>query len=965
MVRVGGRRERTMLAVLLLAAGRLVPIERLIDAVWGDAPPTTARRQVHNAASELRRALGGLLVTREPGYQLVVRPEAVDLRVFDARVMAARQNLAEGRLADAAAGFHDVLRLWRGPALSGVTGLAGEAARLEERRLTVLADRIDAELALGRHADLVDELAGLAADHPLRERFCAQLMLALYRCGRRAEALQVYRDARRALVEGLGLDPHDELRRLQRAMLTGDPCIDLAPASTSGPPVAPCLLPADIADFTGRADEVDRLRAVLARAGDDAVVVSALAGRGGVGKTVLAVHVAHGLRASFREGQLYVNLRGGQVDPGEVLGRFLRTLGVADPALPATLDERAELYRNRLAGRRILVLLDDAGGEAQVDPLLPGGPGSAVVVTSRARLAGLVGAHRIELDVPTRAEALTLLGRIVGADRVAAEPRAARQLVDLCARLPLAVRIAGARLAARPHWRLADLAVRLSDERQRLDELTYGSLAVRTSLELSVRGLDPDARRLFHRLGSVQAPDFADWIGAALLDLPRPRAQELAERLVDARLLEAVGRDDDDQMRYRFHDLVRDYARERAEAEETSAQWRAVVATTFGGRMAPAEGVRRRTGLPGPVRRRPPRTEPDSSTWLETERLAVVAAVRRAAELALDELAWDLGKSCVSLFATRWYLDDWGLAIDHALAATRRSGNRRGQAATLYCQAALLDAKGSYESAMSSVRQARHLFEAAGDRHGHGLALVHAAHLARRLGRWEFALAAGEQGRADLHAVGDRAAEGSAVCSLAQTRLALGQPDLVAEGLSDALDILSGTGNRRDHAQVLHSVAELHFRRGMFDQALEAFGQVLRVAGELDDKVGEVYARHGVGACQLRRGQHTRAEAELVRALSLARNTGLRFVEARVHGDLAELSRVRGRAGEAAESVQRAAELWRTLKAPRWQARALRRLSDVRHAAGDNRGANQAWAQAQSLLSALGADSEVSVVHTG
>jgi DNA-binding SARP family transcriptional activator len=964
-VRLGGRRERTMLAVLLLAAGRLVPVEKIIDAVWGDAPPVTARRQVHNATSELRRVLGGLLVTREPGYLLAIEPAAVDLRVFESGVAAARAEVAAGRLAEAVAGFRSALRLWRGPALSGVNGLAGEAAQLDEQRLSVLAELLDAELATGRHADLVRELSALVDEHPLRERFAAQLMLALYRCGRVPEALRVYQRARRALADGLGLEPRPELRRLEAAMLAGDPRLDLAPQVIPAAAV-PCLLPADVADFTGRDGEVELLCDALVSADRPAVVVSAVAGRGGVGKTALAVHVAHRLADAFPDGQLYVNLHNGQTAPGEVLGRFLRGLGVDGTAIPQDVDERAELYRARLAGRRVLVLLDNAGGEAQVEPLLPGSAGNAVLVTSRARLGGLAGARLVELDVLDHEQALLLLGRIVGPARVAAEPDAAGELVSLCARLPLAVRIAGARLAARPHWLIADLVTRLSDERHRLDELSHGGLAVRASLELSFHGLDADARTLFRRLGLLDAPDFAGWVGAALLDVAVDRGVELAERLVDARLLEVVGRDACGLTRFRFHDLVRGYARERAGEESAEARDTAL-ARAFGAWLSLAELAHRRTYggdyviVHGDAERWPVALAPqDPLTWLETERVAIGAAVRQAAALDLDELAWDLGGSCVALFATRWYLDDWQLAIDHGLAVTRRRGNRRGEAATRYCQAALLDAQGNYEQAMLELRIAYDLFERVGERHGRGLVLTHMSHLARRLGRFDESVSAGREGAALLRDAGDRAGEASAVRSVAQTHLALGRFDLVESGLADALSILDGTGNRRDRAQVLYSVGELQLGRGRYGTAAEAFTQVLEIVVELRDRVGEAHARHGVGACQLKQGRPDLAEVEFDRALAIARDAGLRFIEARVLCDLGELSRATGDPATAVRRFEQAQELWLALKAPLWRARALRSLGEALRAAGDEARGAAACSRAHELFVELGAPDALS-----
>lgn len=571
-----------MLAALLLADGGVVPVHQLIDTVWGEGPPVTARRQVHSAVSTLRRVLGERLVTSEPGYQLVVGRGEFDLAEFESLVARSRVEAAAGRTATASETLRAALRLWRGPALCGVTGLAGESARLTQRRFAVLAERVDLDLALGRHADLVSELAGLVAAQPHVELFRAQLMLALYRCGRRAEALAAFRDARRTLAEDLGLEPRGELRRLERAMLAGEPWLDLpgsSDAAASAVPAgtgavlrqAPCLLPADIADFVGREEHVEALCEALS-ADDRPAAPWTVTGQGGIGKTAVALHVAHRLQPVFADGRLFADLRGTEAvpaRPADVLARFLRAMGVADSAVPEGLDERAELYRQRLTGRRVLVVLDNAHDESQVVALLPGSPTCRVVVTSRTVLGALAGARTVELAPLEPEQAVRLLGRIVGPHRVAAEPRAAADLARLCAGLPLAVRITGAKLAARPHWRLADLVFRLADERQRLDELAYRGLTVRASLALSYECLDGEAQRLFRRLGLLDSPEFSACTCAAVLDSTVTVAEELAERLVEARLLQGVGR-----RRYRVHELAWVYAKEQLSFDDDAAALR-------------------------------------------------------------------------------------------------------------------------------------------------------------------------------------------------------------------------------------------------------------------------------------------------------------------------------------------------------------------------------------------------------
>jgi hypothetical protein len=378
------------------------------------------------------------------------------------------------------------LALWRGPALAGAASEVLERTavlRLEEGRLVALEERLEVDLGLGRHVELVGELEALVATHPDRERLRRQLMLALYRSGRQGEALTVYRNTRQMLVEELGLEPSPALQELEQAILRGDTAI--APALPAGAearhqppsPPGPCLLPPDIDDFTGRQAAIAQLQQLLEGDQATAIVISAIAGKAGVGKTALAVRVAHRLRPRFADGQLYVNLRGAEaqaLDQAEVLAGFLRALGVEGAVIAEGLEERVRQYRSRLADRRVLVVLDNAASEAQVRPLLPASPGCAVLVTSRARLSGLEAAHPLTLDVLEADQAVELLATLAGPGRVAAEPEAAATIVGLCGWLPLAVRIAGARLAGRPQWRLALLAERLADEHRRLDELATG-----------------------------------------------------------------------------------------------------------------------------------------------------------------------------------------------------------------------------------------------------------------------------------------------------------------------------------------------------------------------------------------------------------------------------------------------------------------------------------------------------------
>jgi DNA-binding SARP family transcriptional activator len=569
----GSPQQRALLAALLLREGRTATAAELIDALWGEEPPSQALAAVRTYASRLRKVLDpGVLVSESGGYAVRRLPEgALDLAVAQDLATEAEKARNAGDLCHARDVLGRALAQWDGEALAGVPGPYAEAqrVRLEEWRLQLLESRLDMDLEQGCHAEAVSELTALTAAHPLRERLRELLMLALYRSGRQAEALAVYADTRRLLAEELGVDPRPGLKELQQRILQVDPGLAEPSAPMPAPvtaPVRPAQLPATVPDFTGRASFVGELSEVLASAEGRVMAVSALAGIGGVGKTTLAVHVAHQARGAFPDGQLYVDLQGAgsrAAEPETVLGAFLRALGTSDSAIPDSLEERAALYRSVLDGRRVLVLLDNARDAAQVRPLLPGTEGCAALVTSRVRMVDLAGAHLIDLDVMSPDEALSLFTKIVGEERVASERKAALDVVAACGFLPLAIRIAASRLAARRTWTVSVLAAKLADERRRLDELQAGDLAVKATFELGYGALEPTQARAFRLLGLADGPDISLAAAAAVLDLPVEETEDLLESLVDTSLLESAA-----PGRYRYHDLVRLYARACAERDE-------------------------------------------------------------------------------------------------------------------------------------------------------------------------------------------------------------------------------------------------------------------------------------------------------------------------------------------------------------------------------------------------------------
>jgi DNA-binding SARP family transcriptional activator len=655
---LSGMRQRIVLAALLLSANSVVTAGRLQEAVYGEDLPPTSRSQVQIAVSALRRLFAtcfdaALIYTKGQGYVLELGDGSLDSRCFLQLTAAARAAAGAGRLEEAVAGYRDAERLWRGRALEGMESplLEAAAAGLDEQRMAAAEDRLALELDLGRHREVVGELTGLVRTYPLRERLRAQLMLALYRCDRTAEALGVYRQGRHTLIEELGVEPGETLRRLHTAVLAGDPAIDppsvVARVEKPKSRTVPRLLPGDTADFTSRADQVGQLRDWLAT-GPDAqagheVPIMVIAGQGGVGKTCFAVHAAHALVEQFRDGQLFADLHGvtaHPVGPAQVLERFLRALGVPGQQMPSDLDERAEMYRNLVADRRILVMLDDAAAEGQVTPLLPGTGPAAAIITSRSRLTGLAGASRIDLGVFTPQASVELLARIAGVGRVSAEPQAAAAVARQCGHLPLAVRIAGARLSARPHWTVGQLAGRLADETRRLDELRHGDLHVRWSISSSYNGVGEDARRLFRLLALFEQPVFSGWVSAPLLGMPYEQATELLDELVSAQLVEACGPAAGMACQYRFHDLTRVFARERLAAEDLPAERGAALQRALGGLLYPARQVRAHDGngicvsisteaLRWPL---PDQQVSEMLTeplaWLERERLIAAARLR-------------------------------------------------------------------------------------------------------------------------------------------------------------------------------------------------------------------------------------------------------------------------------------------------------------------------------------------------
>ncbi len=977
--------------MLALNANHVVPVEQLIDAVWNTAPPTTARAQIQICVSALRRIFveaGAPLQirTRSPGYQLEIPPEHLDTEQFAGLVAAARAHAGAGRNSEAVATLRTALGLWRGPALAGLQSdlVRRGADQLEHARLAVVMERIQLDLALGRHEEVIGELTALVDEHPLRERLYESLMLALYRSGRQAEALEVCRRARQTLVEELGIEPGKNLQQLESAILKRLPDLDVvvpetprqdeqakAEAPAAPPPVVPRRLPASIADFTGRQEQLAEIRRVLSDGDPDnrfGMRIVAISGKGGVGKSTLAIRAAHELADVYPDGHLYADLavHSGGDRVQDVLERFLRALGVDGPTIPEDVEEKADLYRSRLANNRVLIVLDGATSENEVMPLLPAGAGCAVIVTSRAMLSRLPGAHTIAIAPFDVSLSLEMLAKIIGPDRMAAEEDAAVELVDFCGRLPLAMRIAGARLASRPHWRLDVLIARLRNTARRLDELSYHGLELRSSIGLTYRMLQDDTKKLFRLFALITTPDFPGWTAAALLDIDHFDAEEVLEHLVETQLLDTVAYPGE-RPRYRFHDLIRVYAQERLAEEDSDEDRHAAITRLVGAWLAKAETAHRKeyggdyTILHGTA----PRWRGDDGNdddiddpmeWLESERRSLVAAVRLAASVGEDELCWDLALTSVTLFEVKGHFDDWRETAEVALEATQRAGNRRGEAAMQYSLGSMAMSQRRLAIAEERFGAALDLFRTADDDHGRALVLRNAAMVDRMYGRGSAMLTKYTEALHLMRRVDDPVGEAGILRSLAKLRIDEGNANEARELLDRALQCTRRVNYLRGEAQVVTRFAELYLGENQVEQAHQALNRVLLIVRNIGDRIGEAHALYGVGVVRQRTGRLDNAKTTLQHALALANRVGERLIEAQAHYALGEIALARGNSGTGMDHLGKAELTFAELGSTVWHAKTLILISDVHHGTGDLDRAREAVDKADRLL--RGADSK-------
>ncbi|HEU5357079.1 MAG TPA: BTAD domain-containing putative transcriptional regulator, partial [Actinocrinis sp.] len=836
---------RVVLAVLLVRANETVSTESLIDELWDNSPPRTAGTTLQVYISQLRRILlegdpaagahGRQLLTLPPGYCLQVAQDDLDLTRFEALHRAGKAAYERGDFATASSLLQEALGLWSGVALSGIPHgytLSAAAVRLEELRMTALEQRLTADLRLGRHKELTGELMALTSEHPLRETLHAHLMVALFRSDRQSDALKTFARIRRSLVDELGIEPGPGLRHLHERVLRSDPnLLWREPASVAVPSIAPVVwLPPSLPDFVGREEAIaTALRAFPDRTGRAAAPILALGGRAGVGKTTLAVELARRAADVFPHGRIFVQLRGPQgmaLEPDEVIAHVLHRLDQsasasadadaaasrsdASPAeanANASSEPAADRLQRLTRGRRMLLILDDVAAEEQVRPLLAAVPGVFVLMTTRRTLAGLDGARHLVLDVLKPKEAQQLLEEIAGS-RITDDPESALEIARLCGYLPLGLRVAGAGLAARPHWTAAALAQRLDGEGAGLAELVAGDLDVRASLLVGYREADPAHQWAFRLLALAPVPSFALWSAAALLNDTLPRTERIVDQLLQSYLLEVRQSAREYPLRYGYHRLLRALALELLGGDDpitvTAAIERLCTACLAVARHADAMLTPGR--IPYEARYGTVVSESFGNVaqlvgttpvhWFQEEGPGLVDAVRRAHTAGLWPLTWQLAECLSGYFDARAAWPEWSETHSLALDAARRERNALAEAAVLRSLGDLAWQQQRVRQAAMHYEDARTLFLAARDHGGAARCLI----------------------------------------GLGDVQLSEGDPQSAAKTYADALGQCAQLGDERGRADALRGLAVVELQCGHAEESLQTFAAFTEAAEQLGDR---------------------------------------------------------------------------------------------------------------------------------
>jgi DNA-binding SARP family transcriptional activator/tetratricopeptide (TPR) repeat protein len=980
----GHARQRAVLAALLLDLGHVVPVDRLIDRVWGERPPAAVRNALYGYIARLRAIIasaaedGVTLSRRQSGYVLQADPEQLDLYRF--RGLARKATAAASDSEASERLLREALGLWHGAALAGLDSPWLNAMRdtLELERHAALLDQNDIRLRLGQHSALAAELVSQATAAPDDERLIGQLMLALYRCGRQADALRWFEQTRRYLADELGTDPAPQLQELHQQILRAEPTLTLATPAATGEPggLAPRELPADVAPFTGRAAELAELERILlgqtGRTGDvkaAAALISAISGTAGVGKTALAVHWAHRAASHFPDGQLYVNLRGYDPDQPmaatEALAGFLRSLGVPGQDIPAAEAERAARYRSLLAGKRILIVLDNAGTAEQVRPLLPGHSECRAVITSRDSLAGLVardGARRLDLDLLPAEDAVALLCELIG-EPAAANPAAVTALAHQCARLPLALRIAAELAAARPATPLPELVAELSDQQRRLDLLHADGdprTAVRAVLSWSYEHLDHDGALAFRLLGLHPGADFDAYALAALARSTLEHARQALDTASRAHLIQTVA-----PSRYGMHDLLRAYAREQAVAGDTDGVCHEALTRLFDYYLSTAAKAMD-TLFPADAHNRQPIQssavsgpampgKDDARAWLDQERANLVQVAVYSAAHSWPAHATGLAGTLFRYLLVGSHLPEAHTIYSHALQAARRSRDPVAEARALNGLGSVGTLRGHFRDATDYYRAALELYRRSGDRARQANVLRNLGLLELELHNPQSAAHYHRQALAAFNDAGDSLGQAHALSDLADAEIELGSYDQAEEHLRSALGAVRAADDQPGEADALVRFGDLNLRRGQLTQAADLHIQALAIFRRLENPAAVANALRSLGDVSVRKGEHHEAISYFRLALETFRQAGGQAGEAVTLRSLAGALRAAGQPGAARAELARGLRLAAQAGNSYQQASAHCGLADCHYSADQVEQARHHWQQALTLYTEIGA----------
>lgn len=919
-VNLGPVQQRVVLAVLLLQQNRPIGRQQLVQAVWGEQEPRYAANLLHRHVSGLRRALGlgpgrpgqptaperfgpsgkpgrstpatpGRLIWTDGGYLLTVPQGCLDLEVFGTELIRAREARAAGELSAAVDILRSAVGLWRGPPCTGLTSpfLDAERDRLIEWRSSVVEECLELDLAVGRRPDVITELRQLVAEHPLREKLHGLLMLALYRSGRRAEALSAFHEARQLLREELGVDPAAPLQRLHQQILNADP--ELIPSGQADVPPGnspvvsqavpvPAQLPHSMAGFSNREAEISWLNDLVSAHDPDAsgtVPIVAIGGTAGVGKTALALHWAHQIRDRFPDGQLYVNMRGFDpngpaMEPTEAIGAFLDAFAVPPGRFPVDVDAQAALYRTILTGRRVLIVLDNVRDADQVRPLLPGAPSCLVLVTSRNQLLSLIaidGAHPLVPDLLSPEQARHLLVGRLGPHRIAAEPAAVDEIVSACAGLPLALSIVSARVAANPRLTLAELADELRETRGRLHALEGGDphTDLRAVFSWSSQALSAQAARLFRLLGMHAGPDIGISAAASLAGQPRAQVRALLGELTRAHLLDDRGRG-----RYGLHDLLRVYAAELADKDESAQDRRQAIQRVLDYYLRTAyraDELLRPNRDDAIVLRPPvPLVTPEdpgdhqrAMAWFTTEYQVLLSALRQAVSYGFDVHAWQLAWALQAFFDRRGHWHEAAAAQRIALEAADRLGDSYAQARSRGCLAYAYIRLGGYHDAHAYLLEALKLYKKLGDRLGQAHIHRSLTWVLDRQGKYREALPHAQQAMELFQMAGHGAGQARALNAVGWFHTCLGDPEKGLYCCQQALQMQKELGDQFGQADTLDSIASAYRRIGDFHMAIDYYHQALQLYREFGDRYDEADTLACLGDTHLAYGDRASAEA--------------------------------------------------------------------------------------------------------